>query len=80
MLRWAAVFILNGSLVAQTPLAVFDPLGDPSLVEKGLQSPVPLQVAISAFRSINIRDQRRGEWLRAMLRGVPCWTKPLSVT
>jgi hypothetical protein len=67
MLRWAAVFILNGSLLAQTPPAVVDPLGDPSLVEKGLQSTVPLQVAISAFRSMNISDQQRGEWLRAAL-------------
>jgi hypothetical protein len=39
------------------------------LVEKGLQSTVPLQVAISAFRSMNISDQQRGEWLRAALRG-----------
>ncbi len=69
MLRWATVFILGGSLLAQTPPAVFDPLGDPSLVERGLQSTVPLQVAISAFRSINISDQQRGEWLRAALRG-----------
>jgi hypothetical protein len=69
MLRWAAVFILIGSLLAQMPPAVIDPLGDPSLVEKGLQSTVPLQVAISAFRSINISDQQRGEWLRAALRG-----------
>jgi hypothetical protein len=69
MLRCAAVFILNGSLLAQTPPAVFDPLGDPALVEKGLKSTVPLQVAISAFRSMNISDQQRGEWLRAVLRG-----------
>jgi hypothetical protein len=69
MLRWASVFILSGSLFAQTPPAVFDPLDDPSLIEKGLQSSLPLQVAISAFRSIKVSDQRRGEWLRAALRG-----------
>jgi hypothetical protein len=28
---------------------------------------MPLQVAISAFRSLNITDQRRGEWLREAL-------------
>jgi hypothetical protein len=68
MLPWALVLLLNGVLLAQTLPAVFDPLGDPSLVEKGLQSTVPLQVAISAFRSIQISDQQRSEWLRAALR------------
>jgi hypothetical protein len=61
--------LLNGLLLAQTPPAVFDPLSDPSLIEKGLRSTVPLQVAISAFRAASVPDQRRGEWLReALLR------------
>ena len=69
MCRLLLFSLLNGLLVAQTPPAVFDPLGDPSLIEKGLRSTVPLQVAISAFRAVSIFDQRRGEWLReALLR------------
>jgi hypothetical protein len=67
MARVVLIPLLSGSLLAQTPPTLFDPLGDPSLVEKGLQSTVPLQVAISAFRSVKIADQRRAEWLRAAL-------------
>ncbi len=68
MARLALFFLLNGLLLAQTPPAVFDPLGDPSLIEKGLRSTTPLQVAVSAFRTVSITDERRGEWLREALR------------
>jgi hypothetical protein len=66
MARLVLILLLHGLLFAQTP-AVVDPLGDASLIEKGLQSAIPLQVAISAFRSVSINDGRRGEWLRAAL-------------
>jgi hypothetical protein len=69
MLRWGVFLILNSLLLAQTRPVVFDPLDDPSKVETGLQSTVPLQVAFSALYSINSSNPRRGEWLRSALRG-----------
>ena len=59
--------LLCGLLSAQAPPPIFDPLNDSVLVEKGLQSTTPLQVAISAFRSVNVSDVERGDWLRMAL-------------
>lgn len=67
MERLVLILMLHGLLVAQTRPAAFDPQGDSSLIEKGLQSTMPLQVAISAFRSVNITDRRRGQLLREAL-------------
>jgi hypothetical protein len=67
MVRLVLILLLGGLLFAQTPPTVVDPMGDASLIEKGLQSAIPLQVAISAFRSVSLNDRRRGDWLREAL-------------
>jgi hypothetical protein len=71
MRRLILLSLLHGLVLAQTPPAAFDPLGDSSLIEKGLRSTKPLQVAISAFRCVNVNDPRRGEWLREALSRSP---------
>jgi hypothetical protein len=67
MARLALILLLHGFLFAQTPPEAYDPLGDSSLIEKGLRSTLPLQVAISASRAVKATDPRRGEWLREAL-------------
>jgi hypothetical protein len=71
MPRLILILLLHKLLLAQTPPAAFDPLGDSSLIEKGLRSALPLQVAISAFRCVSVADPRRGEWLREALSASP---------
>jgi hypothetical protein len=67
MARLILASLLPGLMLAQTPPAAYDPLGDSSLIEKGLKSTLPLQVAISAFRAVKATDPHRGEWLREAL-------------
>ena len=67
MARLVLLLLLHGLLFAQMPTAAIDPLGDSSQIETGLQSTIPVQVAISALRSVSINDRRRGEWLREAL-------------
>jgi hypothetical protein len=67
MARLVLILLLDGLLLAQKPPVAFDPQDDSSLIEKGLRSTLPLQVAISAFRSVKASAPRRGEWLREAL-------------
>jgi hypothetical protein len=67
-MRKLALFLsLAAMLAAQVTSDVFDPLTNSDLIEKGLQSANPLQVAVSALRSVQVNDPRRGQWLRNAL-------------
>jgi hypothetical protein len=80
MPRVVLISLLHGFLLAQSPPAAFDPLSDSALIEKGLQSTMPLQVAISAFRSVKITHQQRGGWLReALTRSLSLQPEPEAV-
>src|SRR5579871_2949400 len=70
MERWAfpTIFLLNGFMLAQAQPSAVEGKINPSVVQEGLQSTIPLQVAISAFGAVSITNIHRGEWLSGALK------------
>ncbi|HLK21474.1 MAG TPA: hypothetical protein VKT81_21145 [Bryobacteraceae bacterium] len=67
-MRWLAIIgFVAGFAFAQNQPELFDPLNDPVLIQRGLQSTTPLQVAVAASRAINQNSDAIRQALRAAL-------------
>lgn len=63
----ALAVALPAALLSQTLPVVSDPQSDSALIKKAVESTVPLQVALGAWRASQSADPQRGEWLRGAL-------------